>query len=227
MCWSSFTLPSSSGDDDEQLAEGPGVDEPEVAALLERRRSHGCAARARGGRCRVGTGRSSRNARPSTSPPSRVSRMYLPRRSVLVTLCPARRDVNSFRVLWRRIDAHRVLRALDLDRLDLLANDVAVQIATHHLDFGKLHPLPPRCLPVARPRCAFVGLACGLLLGFLLGAPDARAQPLPRHHDRGGELLLVVGTRFLDLDTPATRAAPATRAPAGSSCKSRSPSPRT
>ena len=35
MCWSSFTLPSSSVDGHEHLAEGPRVDEPEIPALLE------------------------------------------------------------------------------------------------------------------------------------------------------------------------------------------------
>ena len=80
--------------------------------------------------------------------------MYLPRRSVFMTLCPARRDVELLPRLVATDHAHRVLRTLDLHVLDLLADDVAFQIASHHLDLRKLHPRSP---PVARrgaPRCA-------------------------------------------------------------------------
>src|SRR6478672_657785 len=38
-----------------------------------------------------------------------------------------------------------------------------------------------------------------MLLGLLLGAPGARAEPLPRYGHRGGELLLMIRTGLLHL----------------------------
>ena len=58
---------------------------------------------------------------------------------------------------------------------------------------SSIRPPPHGCLPGAAHRRALVGLARGVLLRFLLGASDARAERLARHrHDGRRELLLVV-----------------------------------
>ena len=72
----------------------------------------------------------------STSPESSVISMYLPRRSTLAIFLPARREVNSFRVLCRRIARIAFLDCLTSAVLILLADDVPLQVAAHHLDLG-------------------------------------------------------------------------------------------
>ena len=52
----------------------------------------------------------------------------------------ARREVLALRVTPD--DPHGVLGALDLGRLDPAAHDVTLQVTTHDLDLGELHPSP-------------------------------------------------------------------------------------
>src|SRR6266576_5454854 len=134
-----------------------------------------------------------------TSPPSRVSRMYFPRRSVFMTLCPARRDENSFRVLWRRITRIAFFEPLTSTSLIFLPTTSRSRSRRITSTSGSSINAPPHRSIGASLRDARVGLASSLLLGFLLRAPDARPQRLSGDHDGRRELLLVVGAPFLDL----------------------------
>src|SRR6266576_23321 len=128
-----------------------------------------------------------------TSPPSRVSRMYFPRRSVFMTLCPARRDENSFRVLWRRITRIAFFEPLTSTSLIFLPTTSRSRSRRITSTSGSSINAPPHRSIGASLRDARVGLASSLLLGFLLRAPDARPQRLSGDHDGRRELLLVVG----------------------------------
>src|SRR6266576_3004774 len=134
-----------------------------------------------------------------TSPSSRVSRMYLPRRSVFMTLCPARRDEKSFLVLWRRITRIAFFEPLTSTSLIFLPTTSRSRSRRITSTSGSSIPAPPHRSSGAALRDARVGFARGLLLRFLLRAADARAQRLPGDHDGRRELFLMVRTSVLDL----------------------------
>ena len=105
----------------------------------------------------------------------RTARRYLPRRSTPVTLAPSSAlDERAF-LVWRRIEREIV----DLDVLDPLADDLALQLASDGLDFGQLRH--GRLLPsvmrgvVGAPSSDALGLS-GPALG-LVAARDCQASP--------------------------------------------------
>src|SRR6476661_5468549 len=198
MCWSSFTLPSSS------------VDATNISPKVRgstNRRSPPCwnvtITWVWGARATLPFARMNRPLIPKcttqTSPPSSVNRMYLPRRSVFMTLCPARRDENSFRVLWRRITRIAFLDPLTSTSLIFLPTTSRSRSRRITSTSGSSIHAPPHRSCGAAIRDACVGLARGLLLRLLLRPSDARPQRLAGDHDGRRELLLMVGAPVLDL----------------------------
>src|SRR6476620_304254 len=198
MCWSSFTLPSSSVD-------ATNIS-PKVLGSTNRR-SPPCwnvtITWVWGARATLPFARMNRPLIPKcttqTSPPSSVNRMYLPRRSVFMTLCPARRDENSFRVLWRRITRIAFFEPLTSTSLIFLPTTSRSRSRRITSTSGSSIHAPPRRSSGAALRDARVGFARGLLLRFLLRAADPRAQRLPSDHDGRRELFLMIRTPVFDL----------------------------
>ena len=167
---------------DEHLAERARVDEAQQPALRERdhdvrvlrrllaRRSSPAAAdpTCRGGR------RARRRRRAAARGTSRAAR----RRRDLVA--HRARSMNSLRLL---VTAHRA-HAVDLDRLDLLADDLLLEIAAHDLDLRQLRhrslprapSAPRRCRPCPRdPRRGLLGLLLRTTLALAVRARRRRA----------------------------------------------------
>src|SRR5262245_9070781 len=213
MCWSSFTLPSSSG-----LATNIS---PKVRGSTNRR-SPPCWNVTITWVCGASATRpfARRNCplipkcTTQTSPPSRVSNTYLPRRSVFVTLCPTSRDVKSLRVLCRRTTRSACFDPLTSTSLIFLPTTSRSRSRRITSTSGSSMPVPFRAFgsalgPALGPglgsgldrssRDQRMRLARGLLLRLLLGSSDPAAQRLARDHDRRRELLLVVGTPLLDV----------------------------
>src|SRR5205809_986240 len=198
MCWSSFTLPSSSVD-------ATNIS-PKVLGSTNRR-SPPCwkvtITWVWGVRATLPFARMNRPLIPKctthTSPPSSVSRMYFPRRSVFMTLCPARREENSFRVLCRRITRIAFFEPLTSTSLTFLPTTSRSRSRRITSTSGSSIHAPLHRSSGAALRDPGVGLARSLLLGLLLRAPDARPQRLPGYHDGRRELLLMVGAPVLDL----------------------------
>src|SRR5436190_7453922 len=198
MCWSSFTLPSSSVD-------ATNIS-PKVLGSTNRRSppcwnvtiTCVCGASAIRPFARV-----NRPLIPKcttqTSPPSSESRTYLPRRSVFTTLWPAKPAAKSFRVLCRRITRIAFLDPLTSTSLIFFPTTSRSRSRRITSTSGSSIHAPPHRSSGAALRDACVGLARSLLLGLLLRAPDARPQRLPGYHDGRRELLLMVGAPVLDL----------------------------
>src|SRR6266571_613934 len=198
MCWSSFTLPSSSVD-------ATNIS-PKVRGSTNRRSppcwnvtiTCVCGANAIRPFARV-----NRPLIPKcttqTSPPSSESRTYLPRRSVFMTLWPAKREAKSFRVLCRRITRIAFLDPLTSTSLIFFPTTSRSRSRRITSTSGSSIHAPPHRSRGSALRDACVGLARSLLLRLLLRAPDARPQRLSGDHDGRRELLLVVGAPFLDL----------------------------
>ena len=84
----------------------------------------------------------------STSSPSRRSSRYLPFRSTPVILW----STKPLRELLAVVVTADGTHAVDVDRLDLLADDLTVEVASHDLDLRQLRHLPPRYGPPGRAR---------------------------------------------------------------------------
>src|SRR5439155_487808 len=134
-----------------------------------------------------------------TSPPSSESKTYLPRRSVFMILWPDKRDANSFRVLWRRITRIAFFDPLTSTSLIFFPTTSRSRSRRITSTSGSSMHAPSHRSSGASLRDARVRLSRGLLLRFLLRAPDARPQRLAGDHDGRRELLLMVGTPVLDL----------------------------
>src|SRR5581483_6853021 len=133
----------------------------------------------------------------STSPLSRWSSTYLPRRSALVILRPSSREVNSLRLPWRRITriAFRVGRTSAAWTFRPTTSFSRSRRITS--TSGSSTDPSPSALHGTLGQLQ-VGLVCRLLLGLLLGSPDARAPGPTREVHGRRELLLVVGTALRD-----------------------------
>src|SRR5881397_258324 len=194
MCWSSLTLPSSSG-----LATNIS---PKVRGSTKRR-SPPCWKVTITWVCGASATRpfARRNwplipkCTTHTSPPSSASSTYLPRRSVFMTLCPTSRDVKSFRVLWRRTTRIAFLDPLTSTSLIFLPTTSRSRSRRITSTSGSSIPVPFRWV---RDH-ARVGLAGRLLLRLLLGPADARAERRAADDDGRGELLLMIWAALLDL----------------------------
>src|SRR5436190_1792993 len=197
MCWSSFTLPSSS------------VDATNISPKLlgsTKRRSPPCWNVTITCVCGASAIRPfARVNRPlipkcttQTSPPSSESRTYLPRRSVFMTLWPAKPAAKSFRVLCRRITRIAFLDPLTSTSLIFFPTTSRSRSRRITSTSGSSIHAPPHG-PSGALRDACVGLARSLLLRLLLRAPDARPQRLAGDHDGRRELFLMVGPSVLDL----------------------------
>jgi hypothetical protein len=123
------------GRDDEHLAERPGVDEPQVAALLEREHDVGM----RGQR---DTPRSAVEL-PAHAEVHDEDLPRIERDGDVLAVALDLRDLLAGQPRGELLAglvspdrAHRVLRLLHLGGLDLLADDVALEIAAHHLHLG-------------------------------------------------------------------------------------------
>src|SRR2546422_4693 len=198
MCWSSFTLPSSSVD-------ATNIS-PKVRGSTNRRSppcwnvtiTCVCGAHAIRPFARVNRPLIPKCA-TQPSPPSSENRTYLPRRSVFMTLWPAKREAKSFRVLWRRITRIAFLDPLTSTSLIFFPTTSRSRSRRITSTSGSSICAPPHRSGGAALRDACVGLARSLLLRLLLRAPNASPQRLPGDHDGRRELLLMVGTAILDL----------------------------
>ena len=186
MCWSSFTLPSSSA--------AVTNTSPKVRGSTNRRSppwanvKTTCVCCASGTRLVPGrTARSSRSATTNTSPLSMCSRTYLPRRSTFVNLRPTTRSVNSLRLPCRRITRIAFFEERTSAAVDLATDDVLLEVASHHLDFGKFHlrPLRPRRLGVAGAR-AFVSRRKASCAACCSASFFERPDPRPPRRARRG-----------------------------------------
>src|SRR4029453_1097328 len=195
MCWSSFTLPSSSG-----LATNIS---PNVRGSTNRRSppcwkvtiTWVCGASATRPFARTNCPLIPK-CTTQTSPPSRESSTYFPRRSVFVTLCPASLDVKSFRVLCLRTTRSAFFDPLTSTSLIFLPTTSRSRSRRITSTSGSSIPVPLR---PRRPRQPGVRLTCGLLFGFLLRPPHSGAEHLPADHHGRRELLLMIGTALLDV----------------------------
>ena len=190
MCWSSFTLPSSSPP---VTNISPNVRGPRTAgpALLERHDDVGVRLGGTTGRSRAGTGRSSRNGVHVAG--SRWSKTYFPRRSTFVGFrLPSSRAVKSLRFACRRITriAFREFLTSAARPSDRPRPSPGPASSTS----GSSTPTPPR--PAGRH--VVERLAGRSLLGFLLRPADPDAERLPAEVHRGRELLLVVRAALLE-----------------------------
>src|SRR5262245_18596473 len=194
MCWSSFTFPSSSG-----LATNIS---PNVRGATNRRSPPCWKVMTTWVWGASGTRPFARTNCPlmpkcttQMSPPSRVSRMYLPRRSVFVSLCPASRDVNSFRVLCRRTTRRAFFDPFTSTSLIFLPTTSRSRSRRITSTTGSSIAVPS---PIGSSDPA-VRLARRLLLRLLLRSAHPRAEGLSADHHGGRELLLVVGPALLDV----------------------------
>src|SRR5438132_8545271 len=198
MCWSSFTLPSSSVD-------ATNIS-PKVLGSTNRR-SPPCWNVTITCVCGANPVRPfARVNRPlipkcttQTSPPSSESRTYLPRRSVFMTLWPVKREAKSFRVLCRRITRIAFLDPLTSTSLIFFPTTSRSRSRRITSTSGSSIHAPPHGPSGAALRDACVGLARSLLLRLLLRAPAACPQRLAADHDGRRQLLLMVGAPVLDL----------------------------
>src|SRR4029450_591506 len=201
MCWSSFTLPSSSG-----LATNIS---PNVRGSTNQRSPPCWKVTIT---CVWGASPTRPFARTNcplipkcttqTSPPSRVSSTYFPPRSVFVPLCPARLDVKSFRVLCRRTTRSAFFEPLTSTALIFLPTTSRLRsrriTSTSGSSTSTLLRTPGRRL-VCQARRTVAGpsvgllvapgqplerLTRGLLLRFLLG-PSAPAPQVLAGHGHG------------------------------------------
>src|ERR687891_19710 len=131
----------------------------------------------------------------TTSPESRWTRMYFPRRSIFVSLWPSSREVKSFRLPWRRI-TRIALRELFTSAFLSVRPPTSFPSSRRITSTSGSSTGPLLCLDPVRH--VVEGLARGPLLGFLLRLADPRTHRLPVQEYRRGEFLLVVRTAFLE-----------------------------
>src|SRR5581483_12161408 len=134
----------------------------------------------------------------STSPLSRWSSTYLPRRSALVILRPSSREVNSLRLPWRRITriAFRVGRTSAAWTFRPTTSFSRSRRITS-TSGSSTDPSPSALRGALGPQLQ-VALVRGLLLGLLLGVADPPSVRPAREEDRRGELLLVIRPALAD-----------------------------